>query len=200
MNPVVGDQTSMRRHFPLALFAVVLIALPAVAQTAIVYDKTEVMVPMRDGVRLNTEVFKPKGQSEALPILLSRTPYGAISDPAVLWSNPNVQALAPDGYIFVYQDIRGRFKSEGEFVMFRPPAHTADGVDDSTDAYDTIEWLLHNVRNNNGKVGMFGTSYGGWTTTMALLHPHPALKAVSEQASPEDQFLGDDFHHNGAFR
>jgi putative CocE/NonD family hydrolase len=190
----------MRARLLLALFAIVLIAAPALPQTKIVYDKAEVMVPMRDGVHLHTVVFTPKGQTEALPILLSRTPYGAVTDPDVLWSNPNVQALAPDGYVFVYQDVRGRFKSEGQFVMFHPPAQTAGGVDETTDAYDTIEWLLHNVANNNGKAGMFGTSYGGWTTTMALLGPHPALKAVSEQASPADQFLGDDFHHNGAFR
>ncbi|MBV9083226.1 MAG: CocE/NonD family hydrolase [Acidobacteriaceae bacterium] len=166
------------------------------------FNKTEAMVPMRDGVRLHTAIFVPKDYAGALPIIFTRTPYGAINDPAVLWSNPNVQALAPDGYIFVYQDIRGRFGSEGEFVMFRPPAesHGSHGIDESTDAYDTIDWLLRNVPNTNGKVGIFGTSYGGWLTTMALLSPHPALKAASEQASPADQFLGDDFHHNGAFR
>ena len=180
--------------------ALIFFVVPADAQNTVVYDKAEFMVPMRDGVRLHTMVFTPQDRHEPLPVLLSRTPYGAISDSAVLWSNPNVQALAPDGYIFVYQDIRGRFKSEGTFVMFRQPAEARGGIDETTDAYDTVEWLIHHVPNNTGKVGMFGTSYGGWTTTMALLGPHPALKAVSEQASPADQFLGDDFHHNGAFR
>ncbi|MHB8526852.1 MAG: CocE/NonD family hydrolase [Candidatus Acidiferrales bacterium] len=170
------------------------------AQATIAFEKTDVMVPMRDGVRLHTVIFRPAGDRRPLPILLARTPYGAIDDPGVLWSNPNVQALAPDGYIFVYQDIRGRFGSEGKFVMFRQPANQPGGVDETTDAYDTIDWLVHHVPDNNGKIGMFGTSYGGWLTTMALLHPHPDLKAVSEQASPADQFLGDDFHHNGAFR
>ncbi|HEV2388263.1 MAG TPA: CocE/NonD family hydrolase [Candidatus Acidoferrales bacterium] len=170
------------------------------ARATIQFDKTDVMLPMRDGVRLHTAIFRPTNRSRPLPILLARTPYGAIDDPKVLWSNPNVQALAPDGYTFVYQDIRGRFGSEGQFVMFRRPASRPGGVDETTDAYDTIDWLVHHVPNNNGKVGMYGTSYGGWLTTMALLHPHPSLKAVSEQASPADQFLGDDFHHNGAFR
>lgn len=172
----------------------------AAAQATIEFEKTDVMVPMRDGVRLHAAIFRPANPTGPLPILLARTPYGAIDDPKVLWSNPNVQALAPDGYIFVYQDIRGRFGSEGKFVMFRQPAVQPGGVDETTDAYDTIDWLVHHVPNNNGKVGMYGTSYGGWLTAMALLHPHPALKAVSEQASPADQFLGDDFHHNGAFR
>src|SRR5262249_28362351 len=114
-----------------------------------------------------------------------------------------IQTFAQDGYIFVYQDVRGRFKSQGRFVMMSPASnstHGANRVDESTDAYDTIDWLLKNVPNNNGRVGMWGLSYAGWLTTMALLDPHPALRAASEQASPADQFLGDDFHHNGAFR
>ncbi len=114
------------------------------------FVKTEAMVPMRDGVRLHTNIFTPRRQSEPLPILFTRTPYGAVGDPAVLWSSPNVQALAPDGYIFVYQDIRGRFASEGRFVMQRPPA-APGGIDEGTDAYDTIDWLLKNVPRNNGK-------------------------------------------------
>jgi putative CocE/NonD family hydrolase len=113
-----------------------------------------------------------------------------------------LKELAADGYIFVFQDIRGRFKSEGQFVMSRPPREKADprAIDESTDTYDTIEWLIKNVPNNNGRVGMLGISYGGWLTAMGMLDPHPALKAVSPQASPADMFLGDDFHHNGAFR
>lgn len=191
----------MRRPARLGLLGCVLL-LPAglAAQKVILYRKADVMIPMRDGVRLHTAIFVPENQSGPFPILFTRTPYGAIDDSKVLWSNPNVQALGPDGYIFVYQDIRGRFKSEGKFIMNRPPAATPGGVDETTDAYDSIAWLIKNVPDNNGKVGMYGTSYGGWLVTMALLHPHPALKAVSEQASPADQFLGDDFHHNGAFR
>jgi putative CocE/NonD family hydrolase len=171
---------------------------PAAAQTY-GFSMTEAMIPMRDGVRLHTNIFVPAKRAGALPILLTRTPYGIPASPAGIASNPNVQALAPDGYAIVYQDIRGRFGSEGRFVMNRQPAGPG-GVDETTDAYDTIDWLLKNLPGNNGKVGMFGTSYGGWLTTMALLGPHPALKAVSEQASPADMFLGDDFHHNGAFR
>jgi putative CocE/NonD family hydrolase len=110
--------------------------------------------------------------------------------------------LVDEGYIFVFQDIRGRFKSEGQFVMGRPPRDRNDpkAIDESTDTSDTIAWLLTKVPNHNGRVGMLGISYGGWLTVMAMLDPHPALKAVSPQASPADQFLGDDFHHNGAFR
>ena len=105
------------------------------------------------------------------------------------------------GYIIVHQDIRGRFKSEGQFVMLRQPRDPKDknAIDESTDTYDTIEWLLKNT-SNNGRVGMAGTSYGAWLTVMGMLDPHPALKAVVPQASPADMWIGDDFHHNGAFR
>ncbi|HYK19742.1 MAG TPA: CocE/NonD family hydrolase, partial [Pyrinomonadaceae bacterium] len=105
-----------------------------------------------------------------------------------------------EGYILAFQDIRGRFKSEGQFIMQRPPRNAGEAVDEGTDAYDTIEWMIKNVPNNNGRVGMFGTSYPAWLAIMAVLDPHPALKAVCELASPADMFLGDDFHHNGAFR
>ena len=111
--------------------------------------------------------------------------------------------LIADGYIFVSQNIRGRFKSEGTFIMQRPPRDkdkNSKSVDESTDAYDTIDWLVKNLPNNNGRVGMWGISYPGWLVTQALLDPHPALKAASEQASPDDMFINDDFHHNGAFR
>jgi putative CocE/NonD family hydrolase len=185
----------MRPYIPALLL---LTACPLAAQPD-AFTMTTAMVPMRDGVRLHTNIFVPKKNQGPLPILLMRTPYGAPGDPKAVGSSPNTQALAPDGYIIVYQDIRGRFGSEGQFVMMRQPA-AAGGVDETTDAYDTIDWLLKNVPGNNGKAGMFGTSYGGWLTAMALLKPHPALKAVSEQASPADMFLGDDFHHNGAFR
>jgi putative CocE/NonD family hydrolase len=113
-----------------------------------------------------------------------------------------LKELADDGYHFVFQDIRGRFRSEGDFAMIRPPHEASDpkAIDEGTDAHDSIQWLLQNVRGHNGRVGMLGVSYDGWLTVMALLDPHPALKAASPQASPADMFLGDDFHHNGAFR
>jgi putative CocE/NonD family hydrolase len=164
------------------------------------FTKTETMIAMRDGVRLDTAIFTPKDAKEPLPIILGRTPYG-IGGSAGNFS-AYMKDLADDGYIFVFQDIRGRHKSDGQFVMIRPPRDKSDpkAIDESTDTYDTIDWLLKNVANNNGRVGMLGISYGGWLTVMALLDPHPALKAVSPQASPDDMFLGDDFHHNGAFR
>jgi putative CocE/NonD family hydrolase len=159
------------------------------------------MIPMRDGVKLNTEIFAPKGISERLPFVLLRTPYG-ISGGGARIHGDYLKDLAADGYVFVFQDIRGRFKSEGQFVMIRAPRDKSDSkaIDESTDTYDTIEWLLKNVPNNNGRVGMLGISYPGWLTVMGLIDPHPALKATSPQASPADMFLGDDFHHNGAFR
>jgi putative CocE/NonD family hydrolase len=165
------------------------------------FSRQEVLVPMRDGVRLQTAVFVPKGAGKPLPFLLRRTPYGIPEDEGWAKSGPYDELIA-DGYIFVFQNLRGRFKSEGQWVMQRPPRDRAapQAIDESTDAWDTIDWLLKNVPNNNGRAGIFGVSYLGWTTTMALLDPHPALKAASEQASPADMFLGDDFHHNGAFR
>ncbi len=159
------------------------------------------MIPARDGVKLHTLVFTPRNAGGPLPILFERTPYGALRmDETALLARYG--RLISDGYIFAFQDIRGRFGSEGTFVMQRPVRDKKDtrAVDESTDAYDSIEWMLHNVAGNNGRVGMVGISYGGWLVTMALLDPHPALKAASEQASPADMFLGDDFHHNGAFR
>jgi len=137
-----------------------------------------------------------------IPLIYESSPaiaYVVAHEEALLARYPHFVA---EGYIFAFEDIRGRFNSEGQFVMQRPPrdAKDAKSIDEGTDAYDTIEWLIHNVAGNNGRVGMLGISYGGWLTTMALLEPHPALKAASEQASPADMFLGDDFHHNGAFR
>jgi putative CocE/NonD family hydrolase len=156
---------------------------------------------MRDGVRLHTAIYAPRGFKDPLPILLLRTPYG-IKDSAERSIKSYLGELDREGYIFVFQDIRGRFLSEGRFVMLRLPrdGKNPKHIDETTDAYDTIDWLLKNVADNNGKVGMLGISYGGWLTAVALLDPHPALKAVSPQASPADMFLGDDFHHNGAFR
>ena len=168
-----------------------------------IFTKTDVMIPMRDGARLHTEIYSPKNAAGPFPILIERTPYGIPEDAEGYTTKLNIyQELIADGYIFVFQDIRGRYKSEGKFVMNRPPrdAHDAKAVDEGTDTYDTIDWLIHHVPGNNGKVGILGISYGGWLTVMAAIDPHPALKAASEQASPADMFLGDDFHHNGAFR
>jgi uncharacterized protein len=168
-----------------------------------IFNKTDVMIPMRDGVRLHTEIYVPKQFRNPLPFIFERTPYG-LHDLANGFT-PKLRIyddLIRDGYIFVFQDIRGRYGSEGHFVMFRDPCVTRDPkcIDEGTDTNDTVAWLLKNVPRNNGRVGILGISYGGWLTTMAILHPNPAIKAASEQASPADQFLGDDFHHNGAFR
>jgi len=165
------------------------------------FTRAEAMIPMRDGMRLYTQIFAPTQTAERFPVLLLRTPYGTgqFTPERLAASLPE---LAADGYIFVLQDIRGRFKSEGEFVMLRQPRDHRDkkAIDESTDAYDTIEWLLKNTPNHNGRVGMAGTSYGAWLTVMGMLDPHPALKAAVPQASPADMWIGDDFHHNGAFR
>ncbi len=167
------------------------------------FNITHQMVPMRDGIRLHTSIFVPKEKPGPLPFLIVRSPYGLDDDPHLLQLLDTSYAdLARDGYIFVFQDIRGRYLSEGHFVMQRQPCPAGEArcVDEGTDAYDTVAWLLKNVPDNNGRAGLFGISYGGWLTAMAMIHPNPALKAVSEQASPDDMFLGDDFHHNGAFR
>jgi len=176
---------------------------PALIDVSALYTKQDVMIPMRDGVKLHTEIYTPKNAEGPLPFLITRTPYGTGDDKNGYSSLFNIyQEMIPEGYIFVMQDIRGRYGSEGQFVMQRPARDKSDpkSIDEGTDTYDTIDWMLKNVPNNNGRAGLLGISYGGWLTTMALLEPHPALKAVSEQASPADMFLGDDFHHNGAFR
>lgn len=165
------------------------------------YKRQEVMIPMRDGIKLHTVIFTPVDQKEPLPFLLERTPYGVNKYPSPE-KNQYVKDMADDGYIFVYQDIRGRYLSEGKFEMQRFTRNKKDpkAIDESTDTYDTFDWLLKNVPDNNGKAGMYGISYDGWTAVMGAIDPHPALVAVSEQATPADMFLGDDFHHNGAFR
>lgn len=160
----------------------------------------EVMIPVRDGVHLQTVILTPVNTSSPLPILLRRTPYG-VPDKAPEKMPASWKELAQDGYIFVFQNLRGRFKSEGVFLLsswvdLKDPKAT----NETTDAYDSIEWLVKNVPNNNGKVGMYGVSYDGLTTALALLHPHPALKAMSEQASPVDQWMNDDDHRYGALR
>jgi putative CocE/NonD family hydrolase len=195
------SRTRAARFPTLVLLAVVLPA-PAVARQnpADRFDVTDVMIPMRDGVRLNTKIFAPKDATAPLPFIMKRTPYGIAG--AAGNFDTYLRDLARDGYIFVFQDIRGRFGSEGGFVMQRPARAPGDttSIDEGTDTWDTIEWLLQNVPRNNGRVGMLGISYDGWTTIMGALEPHPALRAISPQASPADMWLGDDFHHNGAFR
>jgi len=170
---------------------------------SLLFDKTDVMIAARDGVKLHTEIYAPKDAKEDLPIVLERTPYGMNEDAKGFSRKLGRYAeMIPDDYIFVFQDIRGRYGSEGTFVMQRPVRDPKNpkAIDEGTDTYDTIDWLVKNVPRNNKRVGLLGISYGGWLTVMGMLEPHPALKAVSEQASPADMFLGDDFHHNGAFR
>jgi uncharacterized protein len=195
----------MRYFIAKVFFAAVIIFISsccyAQQQSSDKYDRREIMITMRDGIKLHTVIFTPKNQSEALPFLLERTPYGVNGYPSPE-KNGYIKDMAEDGYIFVYQDIRGRYLSEGKFEMqrFTRDKKNPKAIDESTDTYDTFDWLLKNIPNNNGKAGMYGISYDGWTTVMGAIDPHPALKAVSEQATPADMFLGDDFHHNGAFR
>ncbi len=166
------------------------------------YVKTEVQVPMRDGVKLFTSIYVPRDTSRTYPILLNRTPYSCAP-----YGEGYRQRIGPsdemmrDGYIFVYQDVRGRYMSEGEFVNMRPhnPNKRGQDIDESSDTYDTIEWLLKNVPNNNGRVGMWGISYPGFYAAAGMIDAHPALRAVSPQAPIADWFIGDDMHHNGAF-
>jgi hypothetical protein len=165
------------------------------------FSAIEAMVPMRDGVKLYTVICVPKNSTEPLPILLRRTPYG-VSVGAAARLPADYKELVADGYIFAFQDIRGKYKSEGEFRMNRPPRDKNDtkSVDEASDTYDAIDWLVKNVKNNNGRVGVFGVSYPGWLSAVPLLEPHPALKALSPQAAMTDTWLGDDFFHQGAFR
>lgn len=181
-----------------ALLAAAVLA-PAAAQSPSGFTCRFVAVPMRDAVHLNTSVCEPAGAHEPLPILLTRTPYGIAGDTIV---SEDYRFFAADGYIFAYQDIRGRFGSEGKFRMNVPLHDPADsnGVDESTDAYDTVEWLVRNVPGHNGRVGVLGVSYPGFLATMAGIHPHPAVRAVSPQAPMTDTWMGDDFFHQGAFR
>ena len=165
------------------------------------YQRSEAMIPMRDGVKLHIVYLRPADISEPLPFLIQRTPYGCDGANRASFSGGRPE-LARAGYIYVCGDIRGRYKSEGEFVMMRPLADHSDpkAVDESTDAYDTVDWLLKNVPGNNGRAGFVGTSYPGFLTMMAGIDPNPATKAVSPQAPMIDVWMGDDFFHNGAFR
>lgn len=172
------------------------------------YEKRDAMIPMRDGVKLHAIVMVPRGAKNA-PILLDRTPYNA-SHRAIRNDSPYMLATLPEsagvfvraGYILVYQDVRGKYGSEGEYFMTRPlrgPLNNTN-TDNSTDAYDTIEWLVKNVPESNGRVGMWGSSYEGFTVVMALVNPHPALKVAAPMSPMIDGWMGDDWFHYGAFR
>src|SRR5574343_98430 len=170
------------------------------------YTKKEVRIKMRDGVQLITCVYSPKNTKEKQPIVIIRTPYscapyGENKFTPRLWLT-SWKNYARENYIIVIQDVRGKWMSEGEFVDVRPfipNKKTKIDIDEASDSYDTIDWLVKNIENNSGKVGVFGVSYPGFYSTMAALSNHPALKAVSPQAPVTEWFLGDDFHHNGAF-
>src|SRR4051812_7600160 len=176
------------------------------------YDRREVMVPMRDGVKLFTVIFVPKEAHDA-PIMLTRTPYNAaghVRNSSALPARTMLDELSladegfvENGYIRVYQDVRGKYGSEGQYVMTPLPVSSgfnSSGADDTTDAWDTIEWLVKNVHESNGRVGMIGSSYEGFTVVMALLHPHPALKVAVPESPMVDGWMGDDWFHYGAFR
>ncbi|WP_316842181.1 CocE/NonD family hydrolase [Pedobacter gandavensis] len=168
------------------------------------YTKIERNIPMRDGIKLFTAIYIPKDKQSKYPFMINRTPYtvapyGEDKYKTTLGPSP---LFLKEGFIFVYQDVRGKWMSEGEFVDVRPHNDQKKGkkdIDESSDTYDTIDWLLKNIPNNNGKAGMYGTSYPGFYSSAALPGAHKALKAVSPQAPVTDWFLGDDFHHNGAF-
>ncbi|HEV8080635.1 MAG TPA: CocE/NonD family hydrolase, partial [Chitinophagaceae bacterium] len=167
------------------------------------YKKTVANISMRDGIKLYTVIFSPVNATKPVPVLIQRTPYGASTpDNFNILILPYLSNMAKDGYIFVFQDIRGKYKSEGKMEIHQPLIHQTQkgAIDESTDTWDTIDWLIKNVSNNNGKAGILGISYPGWLALVGAVDPHPALKASSEQACMGDLFLGDDFHHNGAFR
>ncbi|HER40461.1 MAG TPA: CocE/NonD family hydrolase [Salinimicrobium catena] len=193
---------------PLLLLLCFLIISPVFAQNTEGYDvsehynKQEVEITMRDGIKLHTTIYSPKDTSKEYPILMSRTPYSSRpygEDQFRSKIGPN-EYLMKQGNIFVYQDVRGRWMSEGVYDNMRPyiPQKSGKEIDEASDTYDTVEWLVENVKNNNGKVGVWGISYPGFYSTYSLLDAHPAVKAVSPQASIGDFFF-DDFHHNGAY-
>src|ERR1041384_4355595 len=186
------------------LFALLLLAAPQ--ETDYVrahYTKQEAEIPMRDGKKLFTSIYVPKDASKPYPIMLLRTPYSVSpygADKMKTSLGPSTPFMK-EGFIFVYQDVRGRNMSDGDFVNVRPYRPSKAGteeVDESSDTYDTIEWLIKNIPNHNGRVGMWGISYPGFYTAMGMIDAHPALKAASPQAPVCDWFVGDDFHHNGA--
>jgi len=168
------------------------------------YDKQEVYITMRDGVKLFTSIYTPKNKSEVHPVLLNRTPYNIEPQGPEDFTDLllSYRRYIEEEYIMVFQDVRGRYMSEGVFEDIRPviPAKKDNkDIDETTDTWDTVDWLVKNVRNNNGKVGILGISYPGFYSTMGIINAHPAVKAVSPQAPVTAWFIGDDFHHNGAF-
>ena len=169
------------------------------------YLKKEYRIPMRDGIKLFTSVYAPRDATKAYPNLLWRTPYGLTpygEDRYVTLRRETWHHFAAEGYIIVFQDVRGKFMSEGDYVNMRPhlPHKTnATRTDESSDTHDTIDWLVRNIPNNNRRVGIWGISYPGFYAAMGAIDAHPALKAVSPQAPIADWFLGDDVHHHGAF-
>jgi hypothetical protein len=168
------------------------------------YTKYEYKIPMRDGVKLYVAVYAPKDQSKPYPILLSRTPYGCKPYGEDVYTDGGFmfQQYAKEQFIFVLADVRGRYASQGQYVHMRPQRAANAGakdIDESTDTWDTIDWLVKNISNNNGKVGMMGISYPGFYTAAGIIDSHPALKCASPQAPIADWFIGDDFHHNGTF-
>jgi putative CocE/NonD family hydrolase len=188
----------------LASIVLILIGICSLPRTSLAQESPQhtcrfVKIPMRDGIHLNTSMCEPRHPHDPVPFLLTRTPYGIAGDTVV---RKDYRFFAADGYIFVFQDIRGRYGSEGQFIMNHPLHDPADsnGVDESTDTYDTVEWLLKNVPGNNGRAGVLGVSYPGFLATMAGINPHPAVKAISPQAPMTDTWMGDDFFHQGAFR
>ncbi len=177
-------------------------AASARAQEPAQYELRELRIPMRDGVRLFALALMPKDPPAPLPILMIRTPYSAANVLRGTALPPQLRELAQDGYIFVAEDIRGRFGSGGDYVMNRAQQDPRNppGTNESTDTWDTIDWLVKNLPNNNGRVGVTGISYPGWLAGVAGVGAHPALKAISPQAPMTDTWLGDDFFHQGAFR
>lgn len=167
------------------------------------FDKQVAEIPMRDGITLHTEIYSPRNATLPLPIIYERTPYGLSHDSHGYSAHLRLYPeLTADGYIFAFQDSRGRGDSKGRFITGGPMRDKSilHSTDPSTDAYDSIDWLVKHVPRNNGRVGTVGISYGGFLVTRALIDPHPALKAASPQAPCADMFVGDDWHHNGAFR
>ena len=178
------------------------------ARTDYNYTIREVMIPMRDGVKLYTVIAIPKGAKNA-PMVLTRTPYNAAARMHAALSPYMIDALplgddvfVEAGYIRVYQDVRGKYGSEGEYIMTPPPTGPLNpsGPNDTTDAWDTVDWLSKNVPESNGRVGILGTSYDGFTSAIALFEPHPALKVAVPMNPMVDGWRGDDWFHNGAFR
>jgi putative CocE/NonD family hydrolase len=192
--------SSVRRAACLAFAVGCLISLEPTARgqqafdVRAAYQKREVMIPMRDGTKLFTIIYSPRDESQRYPILITRTaygigPYGPASYRPVVGPNND---FACEGYIVAYQDVRGKFKSDGEFIHHSPLIKGSSRPNESTDTYDTIDWLTKNVPNNTGRVGQWGISWAGWQVSMGMIGAHPALMASSPQAPPQDQVLGDD--------